>query len=93
MQFMIGTVIVLSATYLYSVSEKARQRPPPIKIENYEKMNGDRSPTEARDMSIMMPKTPLLENGGSVVTSSRPGSPTRKKRKGESLGYFTKQVD
>jgi hypothetical protein len=53
-------------------------------------MNGEKSPTEVRDMSIMMPKTPLA-NGS--VTSSRPGSPTGKKRKGENVGYFTKQND
>lgn len=90
-QFMLGTAIVLSATYIYSVSEKTRQRPPPIQIENHEKMNGEKSPTEARDMSIMMPKTPLANEGS--ITSSRPGSPSRKKRKGENLGYFTKQND
>jgi hypothetical protein len=54
-------------------------------------MNREKSPTEARDMSIMMPKTPLANKGS--ITSSRPGSPNRMKRKGENLGYFTKQND
>lgn len=88
---MLGSAIVLSATYLYSVSEKTRQRPPPVQIDGYEKTHGEKSPTEARDMSITIPKTPLANEGS--ISSSRPGSPTRKKRKGENLGYFTKQHD
>jgi hypothetical protein len=62
-----------------------------MRIEKDEKANGEQPPTEARDMSIMMPKTPLANEGS--ITSSRPGSPSRLKRKGEHLGYFTKQND
>lgn len=91
LQFMLGFAIVLFSTYLYTTSEKSRPRPPPMQIENFEKMNEGKSPTEARDMSIMMPKTPLANEGS--FTSSRPGSPTRLKRKAEHLGYFTKQND
>ena len=85
-QFMLGTAIVLSATYLYSASEKAPQRPTPIHITMEEK-----SPAETRDMSITIPKTPLANQGS--ISSSRPGSPTGKKRKGDGLGYFAKQND
>jgi UDP-galactose transporter len=86
-QFMLGTAIVLLATYIYSTSEKERKRlPPAIHISMDEK-----SPAETQDMSITIPKTPLADQGS--ISSSRPGSPTGKKRKGDSLGYITKQND
>ena len=42
-------------------------------------------------MSIQIPKTPLTAEETALATS-RPGSPTHKKRKNE-LGYFTKAHD
>lgn len=89
LQFMLGFAIVVFSTYLYTISENPRQRPPPVRIEDFDKINGEKSPIEAQDVSIMMPKTPLSNEGS--ITSSRPGSPSRLKRKGEHLGYFTKQ--
>jgi len=90
--FLIGTSIVLFATYLYSMQEYARVRPPPIQIHSYEKITIDKSPTEQQDMSKMLPPTPLANE--EALTTSRPGSPnSRFKRKGEHLGYFTKHHD
>jgi len=40
-------------------------------------------------MSIQIPKTPLNAEETALATS-RPGSPGHKKRKSDSLGYFTK---
>lgn len=65
-------------------------RPPIIRIDSDQEKEKLISPTEAKDASISIPKTPLSLDD-TTVTTSRPGSPApHKKRKNESLGYFTK---
>jgi hypothetical protein len=91
-QFLLGTSIVLLATYLYSMHEYARGRLPPIQIHSYQNITIDKAPNEKDDVSIHLPKTPLKAEDG--LTTSRPGTPNSKfKRKGEHLGYFTKLHD
>lgn len=80
--------MVLLATWMYSTHDLS-SKPPAIRIEEYEKIPIG-SPTEARDMSIQIPKTPLSSEETAVATS-RPGSPSHKKRK--DMGYFTKAHD
>jgi hypothetical protein len=89
LQFLVGTSIVLIATYMYSKHEQAHSRPSPIQIHSYEMTAVDKSRPEQHDMSISIPKTPLIVE--EALSTSRPGSPnSRLKRKGEQLGYFTK---
>ncbi|EXJ82465.1 hypothetical protein A1O3_06278 [Capronia epimyces CBS 606.96] len=87
--FLVGASVVLVATWLYNTEEARAQQTPAIKIYTDEKTfhNGA---TEANDMSIQIPKTPL-GHGETAVATSRPGSPSHKKRKNESVGYFIKQ--
>ena len=92
---MIGTSVVLFATYLYSSQEISKPRPPPIRIHSYEKTTIDRDAEEAdrKDLSIKLPLTPLRTE--EALSTSRPASPNQKhKRKGgETAGYFTKHLD
>ena len=86
---------MLLATYLYSIPDKQAGKPPPIRIENYEKASlREQDFVESKDVSILIPKTPLkIEE---AVTTSRPGSPNHKfKRKtdGSSGGYFAKHAE
>ena len=65
-------------------------RPPVIKIGFEDEKEKLISPTEVNDASIAIPKTPLSLDD-TTITSSRPGSPSpHKKRKNDSLGYFSK---
>ncbi|ERF74172.1 hypothetical protein EPUS_03362 [Endocarpon pusillum Z07020] len=92
--FVLGTSVVLLATYLYSYQELKRPRPPPIRIHSYEKTTIDRDPKEdaGRDLSIKLPLTPLKIEA--ALSTSRPASPNQQhKRKGESGTYFTKHLD
>ena len=83
---MIGTAIVLLSTYMYT-RQGASERPPIIRIDSLdEKQN---LMVETNDASIQIPKTPLSLDD-TTVTTSRPGSPSHKKRKNDSLGYFSK---
>ncbi|KKA23061.1 Udp-galactose transporter [Rasamsonia emersonii CBS 393.64] len=101
--FAIGAAVVLAATYLYGnqasgpVSSKGHAtRPPPIRIENYEKGgDAETEPTVSsppNDFSIKLPTTPL--SGGAGLSTSRPTSPNHHSRAGSSRnangGYFTK---
>jgi hypothetical protein len=83
------------ATYLYNIHDKSSGRPPAIKINGFNEKRPVMSPTEAGDMSIQIPKTPLTSEETALATS-RPGSPNstnpHKKRKNE-VGYFTKVHD
>ncbi|KAL8907009.1 MAG: hypothetical protein Q9171_006033 [Xanthocarpia ochracea] len=83
--FVLGTIIVSSATVLYSRAER-RPRPAPIKIHDYEKTTID--PKSARERSAPMkhPIAPLKSEGKS---SSRPSSPARHhSRLGSAKGFF-----
>jgi hypothetical protein len=94
MQFVVGTLVVLFATYLYgSKQQTVKPRPPYIHIHNYENSTMDRNQdrSERNDVSIQLPSTPLQSEGG--MATSTPVSPNRHKRKGEGSGYFTPHVD
>ncbi|RMZ77805.1 hypothetical protein DV737_g4166, partial [Chaetothyriales sp. CBS 132003] len=83
--FMAGTTIVLMATWLYSTHDGERPRSSAVQFRGQEKER-DASPIEDGHVSIKIPKTPLILEETALATS-RPGSPTRKKRKSE-MGDF-----
>ncbi|KAK4228617.1 putative nucleotide-sugar transporter [Podospora fimiseda] len=67
--FIIGTTLVLSATYLYSLPESKRVRPPPITIASYEKTTVEGTPRYVdQDRLSVNP----LDSG---LSTSRPSSP------------------
>ncbi len=71
-QFIIGTGLVIFATYLYSTQESFKPRPAPIKIASYEKTtidNGFTPKYESLD--------PLESLKTSGLSTSRPSSPMR----------------
>jgi UDP-sugar transporter A1/2/3 len=83
LQFLIGTIVVLVATFLYSSqppsSRPAKLWPPPIRIESYEKGKGDGHSglSPPNDFSIKLPPTPLLSaTTGGGLSTSRPTSPS-----------------
>lgn len=81
-QFIVGTSIVLYATYLYN-SEDQRNRPPVIKLSENEKTLIDRS------FAIKLPSTPLKET---ALSTSTPNSPAlHHMRTGSSREYFGKK--
>jgi len=90
-QFLIGASVVLIATWLYNSEEARTQSIPTIQLPSNEKGLTE-APPEMNDMSIQIPKTPLSHQESALATS-RPGSPSHKKRKGDSAGYFTKHHD
>ncbi|KAL8939030.1 MAG: hypothetical protein Q9216_003579 [Gyalolechia sp. 2 TL-2023] len=71
--FMIGTSVVLFATYLYNKHD-GRSRPAPLRIHEYEKTTIDPKSSGGRSTPIKYPATPLRREGRS---SSRPSSPGR----------------
>ncbi|RMZ89442.1 hypothetical protein DV736_g3329, partial [Chaetothyriales sp. CBS 134916] len=83
--FLCGTTIVLLATFVYSAHDGERPRSSPVQLREQEK-ELDASLIEDRDVSIKIPKTPLILKQTALATS-RPGSPTRKKRKSD-MGDF-----
>ncbi|EXJ81564.1 hypothetical protein A1O1_07628 [Capronia coronata CBS 617.96] len=89
--FLLGASVVLVATWLYNIQEARAQRAPSIKIYT-EKKTTLHGAAEANDMSIQIPKT-SLNHGETALATSRPGSPNHKKRKNDSLGYFTNHHD
>ncbi|KAL9633164.1 MAG: hypothetical protein Q9164_004865 [Protoblastenia rupestris] len=84
--FLVGTCIVLLATYLYSsVADRAVQ-PPPIHIHDYEKTTIDSDHEREDDAPRKLLRTPLKSPG---FSSSRPPSPTGQHyRIGSSKDYF-----
>ncbi|OCT48207.1 UDP-galactose transporter [Cladophialophora carrionii] len=89
--FLIGASIVLLATWVYN-SEEARQLQNPAITLNQDDKAALNGSAGLNDMSIQIPKTPLLQEETALATS-RPGSPSHKKRNKEALGYFTKHHD
>jgi hypothetical protein len=85
----VGSSIVLLATWLYNLEAARSQKSTAIKFQ-YEEVAPYQVPSDANDMSIQIPRTPLTQEETALATS-RPGSPSHKKRKGDSLGYFSKQ--
>jgi len=81
--FFLGAAAVLVATHYYgnpsfnlAAAKAGGMRPPPIRIDNYEKDSGhdNESPVGGRpdEISIKLPTTPFLSDG---MSSSRPASP------------------
>ena len=89
-QFLVGATVVLLATWLYSTHDTPGGRPPAVKINGFNEKMPIMSPSEARDMSIQIPKTPLTSED---TGTSRPGSPAPNKKRKNDLGYFTKAHD
>lgn len=83
--FMVGTGIVLFATYLYNMRDRG-PRPPPIRIHEYEKTTIDPKSAGSRNIIMKSPASPFKSEGRS---SSRPNSPGRHhSRVGSSKGHF-----
>ncbi|KAN0098570.1 udp-galactose transporter-like protein [Hyaloscypha variabilis] len=78
LNFVVGTAVVIFATYLYSGPDRKWKRPPPINIASYEKTTIDNgvTPKYEEDRSRMT-LDPLdgLKNAG--LSTSRPSSPMR----------------
>lgn len=77
-QFLLGTLLVLLATYIYSVPERKFHRPPPVRIYSFEK--------PAIEQTLTPMQTPRLADARRLnldpfdgrdfgKSSSRPGSP------------------
>ncbi|KAL2001988.1 hypothetical protein VTN02DRAFT_874 [Thermoascus thermophilus] len=102
--FLIGTATVLVATYLYGNPSQGpnqgklhRVRPPPIRIDNYEKDSSESNDSAAtaspNDFSIKLPTTPLLSADAAGHSTSRPTSPSQTRTnasRSASGGYFAK---
>ncbi|KAL2174004.1 nucleotide-sugar transporter-domain-containing protein [Thermothelomyces heterothallicus CBS 202.75] len=80
--FLFGTVLVLGATYMYSLPERKRARPPPITIASYEKTTIEGTPRYIdQDRLTVNPLDSAAARtgnggGGSLgLSSSRPASP------------------
>ncbi|QSZ37057.1 hypothetical protein DSL72_009149 [Monilinia vaccinii-corymbosi] len=92
LNFLLGTSIVLFATWLYSGPERKRNRPPPINIVSYEKTTIDNgfTPKYEEDGSSLTldPLSGLKGPGaGASLSTSRPSSPMRHhSRTGSSRG-------
>lgn len=76
-QFLIGTVLVISATYLYSGPDRKGNRPAPLNLASYEKTTIDGEYTPNDDMTLRVPIDPLDPIKSAGLSSSRPGSPMR----------------
>jgi hypothetical protein len=82
---------VLLATWVYNTEEARQLQAPKMSLQQDEKASVDSS-APVNDMSIQIPRTPMLLEEKALATS-RPGSPSHKKRNKEALGYFTKLHD
>jgi UDP-sugar transporter A1/2/3 len=100
-QFLIGAIVVLVATFLYgnqlSNPILGKVRPPPIRIEAYEKRDGEgeaNTLSPPNDFSIKLPTTPLLSTTTAGLSTSRPTSPIHTSRVGSTQNaanvYFLK---
>ncbi|TVY83270.1 UDP-galactose transporter [Lachnellula suecica] len=78
LNFIVGTAIVIFATYLYNGPERNRNRPPPINIASYEKITIDNglTPRFEEDRSRMT-LDPLENIKSAGLSTSRPSSPMR----------------
>ncbi|ORY12867.1 nucleotide-sugar transporter-domain-containing protein [Clohesyomyces aquaticus] len=71
--YLIGTMVVLFATYLYTNQD--RVRPPPIRIADYEKTTIDGNPSYFDlEPTGRLAKSPALRSG--ALSTSRPSTPT-----------------
>ena len=75
-KFLIGTGLVMVATFLYSGPERKRSKPPPINIHNYEKTTIDPLNTPRTGDLLAVPN-PLEAVKHMGLSTSRPASPLR----------------
>ncbi|KAI1419854.1 nucleotide-sugar transporter-domain-containing protein [Xylaria sp. FL1777] len=81
--FILGTALVLFATYLYTGPDRKRGRPPPINIANYEKTTIDPLNTPQPIDRLTVPN--VLDSVKSLgLSTSRPSSPLRHHIRGTS---------
>ncbi|TWU74946.1 hypothetical protein ED733_005257 [Metarhizium rileyi] len=76
--FLVGTSLVLLATYIYSVPERKLHRPSPVRIVSFEKSTIEPTVTPLptpRTADIRRLNLDPFEGKGFGKTSSRPGSP------------------
>jgi solute carrier family 35 (UDP-sugar transporter), member A1/2/3 len=72
LQFLIGTGLVLASTYMYSMPERKRGRPPPINIVGFEKTMVDATPRIVdQDKLSVNP----MDSLGAGLSTSRPSTP------------------
>jgi UDP-sugar transporter A1/2/3 len=71
-QFVLGTVLILGSTYLYSLPERKRARPPPIHIASYEKTTIEGTPRYVDQNKLSVNP---LDSARAGLSSSRPASP------------------
>ncbi|RFU28853.1 hypothetical protein B7463_g7496, partial [Scytalidium lignicola] len=85
LNFVIGTAMVIFATYLYSGPDRKRSRPPPINIASYEKTTIDNGYTPRLDVpkpqDHLVPE-PLESLKSAGLSTSRPSSPLRHHSRG-----------
>ncbi|KAK1759842.1 UDP-galactose transporter [Echria macrotheca] len=72
-QFLLGTALVLASTYMYSIPERKRGRPPPIHIASYEKTTVDSTPRILDQNKLSV--NPMESAGALGLSTSRPASP------------------
>ncbi|RDA88308.1 hypothetical protein CP532_6577 [Ophiocordyceps camponoti-leonardi (nom. inval.)] len=78
MSFLFGTSLVLLATYLYSLPERSRHRPPAVRIVSFEKPAIERVVTPGatpRLTDVARLNSDPFDSKGLAMTSSRPNSP------------------
>jgi UDP-sugar transporter A1/2/3 len=74
-QFVVGTALVIGATYMYSLPERKRARPPPISIVGYEKTTVEGSAPRYADQDLLTVTTLDSGRGAAALSTSRPASP------------------
>ncbi|KAH9907225.1 nucleotide-sugar transporter [Xylariomycetidae sp. FL2044] len=74
--FVLGTALVLVATFLYTGPDRKRGRPPPINIVNFEKTTIDPINTPRTNDRLDVPN-PLESVKAMGLSTSRPSSPLR----------------
>ncbi|KFY96717.1 hypothetical protein V498_02520 [Pseudogymnoascus sp. VKM F-4517 (FW-2822)] len=80
--FVIGTAVVIFATYLYSLNDKGRARPPPINIASYEKTTIDNGYTPLEDKKNLLTPLDIMDTNKAGLSTSRPSSPVGHPRTG-----------
>ncbi|KAG7127034.1 UDP-galactose transporter like protein [Verticillium longisporum] len=76
--FILGTSLVMFATYLYSSPErKMTRRPPPLRIASYQKTAVDPMYTPRLGDDLRPPLDPLESVRSMALSTSRPSSPMR----------------
>lgn len=76
--FLLGTLLVLLATYIYSVPERKTHRPPPVHIVSFEKPAIEQTITPlqtSRTVDVRRLNLNPFDDKNSGKSTSRPGSP------------------